>query len=248
MKRLLCFSLLVPLFLFSCKPVPKAYFSVDNANPVVGEKIYFTNDSEDGVTFEWDFGDGYGSDEENPVYIYTGTGSFDVVLTVVAKNGMEDKATLTINVLIPTLLEVEVVEWNSVLAVPGASVYLYPTLDDWNNQTDMFSEAVADDFGFAVFSHLDPFVYYVDVWESNHDNYTLAGEDIGFIRTPQIMLNKINRFVAWVDYVDHGKGVRGTRDMVIRKLERKVSDVKPPLSDSGTENWQELYDRSVKVK
>ncbi len=248
MKKLYYFTLILAVSLFSCKPVPEAFFSVDDSEPEVGQKIYFTNESKDGVTFEWDFGDGYGSNEENPVYIYTGTGTFDVILTVIAKNGLEDQAILTVNVKIPTLLEIEVVEWESVLAVPDASIYLYPNLDAWEDQTDMFSEAISDDYGFAVFSHLDPFVYYVDVWATNHDNYTLAIDDLGFIRTPQIMPNRINRFVAWVDFVDHGKGnSRGTRDIVIKKLERKASDVKPPFSDTGTENWQELYKRSVSV-
>ncbi len=33
--------------------------------------------------------------------------------------------------------------------------------------------------------------------------------------------------------------------MVIIKLERKAVDKRQPAADSGTENWQELYNRRV---
>ena len=109
--------------------------------------------------------------------------------------------------------------------VPDASVILYPTLPDWDNQTNSVMEAFTDADGIAVFSNLDPFVYYVDVWEATHDNYQLASEDVGFIRTPQIIPHKINRFIAYVDVATHVKGVaRGSREMVIIKLERKAVD------------------------
>ncbi len=77
----------------------------------------------------------------------------------------------------------------------------------------------------------------------------MRDEDIGFIRTPEIIPNRINRFVAWVDYVQHKKGdTKGERKMVIRKLERKVTDKEQPGIDYSTENWQELYNRRVVQK
>ena len=88
----------------------------------------------------------------------------------------------------------------------------------------------------------------LDVWEETHDNYTLRDEDIGFIRTSEIIPNKINRFIAYVDIVDHGKG-EGKRDrtMVIKKLERKSTDKVQPETSSDTNGWQILYDkRAVK--
>ena len=67
-------------------------------------------------------------------------------------------------------------------------------------------------YGIAVFAGLEPFVHYVDVWEQNHDNYALRAEDVGFIRTPEIIPHQINRFTAYVDYVQHTKGAaKGAR-------------------------------------
>ncbi|GAI89460.1 unnamed protein product, partial [marine sediment metagenome] len=61
--------------------------------------------------------------------------------------------------------------------------------------------------------------------EQNHNNYTLADEDIKFISVPQLEPNEINRFVAWVDYVS-SKGGERNRQLKIKKLERKYTDKK----------------------
>jgi PKD repeat protein len=246
-KRIFYLFLALPFILLSCESTPEAHFLVDRAAPEVGQDVHFTNDSHNAKRFEWDFGDGYGSSEENPVHYFTASGTFEVVLTAFSRSGLSDEAYMTIDVKIPTLLEIEVVEWYDEYSVEGASVRLYPTLPDWEAETNVESEGLTDEDGFVVFSHLGPYVYYVDVWEQNHDNYTLASEDVGFIRTPEIMPNKINRFVAWVDYVQHTKS-DGTRDkkMVIKKIERKPTD--KSINFSETKDWKTLYEKSIKVK
>lgn len=242
MKNIIYLSLVLPLLLFSCQSTPEAYFYADTNEPEVGQEVFFTNDSHNAVRFEWDFGDGFISNEENPSHIYTVTGTFEVTLTAISKKGLSDKAFLTLDVMIPTLLEIEVLEWETEYTIPDASVILYPTLPDWDEQTNEISEGFTNADGIVVFANLDPFVHYVDVWEQTHDNYTLRNDDIGFIRTPEILPHKITRFIAWVDYVDHGKGVgRGTRKVIIKKLERKVTQKSQPEADSSTEDWQQLF-------
>jgi len=237
------------LVLSSCEKTPMASFSIDSNDPVVGQPISFINSSHHGEKFDWDFGDGYVSNDRSPVHTFTSTGSFKVILTVTSDGGNSDEASLTVNVKIPTLLEIEVREYYSEDVIPDASILLYPTITDWNNQTNSVVEGFTDSDGVAVFSDLDPYVYYVDVWEATHDNYTLANEDVGFIRTPEVLPHKINRFIAWVDIADHSSGInRGTRDFVIRKLERVATDKKQPLSGDGIENWQQIYKRSIKIQ
>lgn len=242
MKKIIYLSLVLPLILFSCEMSPRSYFSASPADPVVGEDVWFTNESENVASFEWDFGDGFISNEANPIHRYTSTGTFTVILKVWSGSGLGDEASLSLNVKIPTLLEVEVLEYFDEYPVEGASVVLYPTLTDWENETHSVNEGFTDSEGKTVFADLDNIVYYLDVWETTHDNYALKAEDIGFIRTSEIMPNKINRFIAYVDYVDHGKG-EGRRDvsMVIKKLERKPEDKKQPEASSDTSGWQELY-------
>src|SRR5690606_12799168 len=155
--------------------------------PEVGQDVIFYNESHNAVEFEWDFGDGFISNVANPVHVFTGTGTFEVLLTVYSGSGLSDKASITIDVKIPTLLEIEVVEYYDEYIIPGASVRLYPTLPDWEDEQDMTSEGYTDADGFVVFSHLGPYIHYVDVWEAEHNNYALKDEDVNFIRTPEIL-------------------------------------------------------------
>ena len=249
MKRIIYLSLVLPFILFSCEKTPEAIFYTDTIEPEVGHEVLFTNDSRNAVRFEWDFGDGYISNDENPNHIYTGTGTFEVTLNAISKSGLEDKASLTLEVMIPTLLEIEVREYYDEYTVENASVILYSSITDWDAQTNKISEGFTDANGIVVFSNLDTFVFYVDVWEQDHDNYALRDEDAGFVRTPEITPHKINRFIAWVDYVQHSKGTaRGSRAVVIKKLERKAAAKSQPEADFGTEGWQELYNRRAEQK
>ena len=246
MKRILYLALVLPFIVISCQKSPVAHFSTDTTEPEVGHNVLFNNDSQNANKFEWDFGDGYISNAKNPIHVYTGTGTYDVTLTATSKNGNEDKASITITVTIPTLLEIEVREYYSLDIIPDASIFLYPTNTDWVNQTNKVTEGVTDVNGKAVFSDLDPFVYYVDVWATNYDNYSLKAEDIGFVQTPEILPHQINRFVAFVDVANHSKGTAiGTRQMVIMKIGRLATDKNRLVTSGGTENWQELFSRRV---
>ena len=245
MKKIIYLSLAIPLLLLSCESTPEAFFFTDTTEPEVGHEVFFTNDSRNAKKFEWDFGDGYISNDKNPVHIYTATGTFEVKLTAISKSGLSDEATLILDVMIPTLLEIEVVENNdNEYVVPDASVRLYPTLPDWDNETNLETEGFTDASGIVVFSNLEPFVYYVDVWEETHDNWGLGMASADWIRTPEILPHKINRFIAWVDVVSHAKGTgRGDRTVVIKRIESKVVNKRQPPADAGTEGWQELYNR-----
>jgi hypothetical protein len=249
MKKIIYMFFALPIFLISCEKNPIASFSTDSGEQVVGQPVIFNNNSHNSDRFEWDFGDGYVSNESNPVHTFTATGTYEVTLTVHSKNHLSDKSSLTLNIVIPTLLEIEVREYYSEDVIPGASIILYPTLTDWDAQTNKVVEGIADGDGVAVFSNLDPYLYYADVWEATHDNYQLRKEDAGFVETPVILAHKINRFIAWVDVVNHTSGTaRGMQEMIIKKLERVSTDRKQPVADTGTENWQVLYSKSVHKK
>ncbi len=247
MKKIVYLGIVAMIMLYSCESTPSAHFYTDVSDPEVGQTVIFYNDSHNARDFEWDFGDGYVSNDREPAHVFTASGPVTVTLTAISKTGLEDKATLDLNITVPTLLEIEVREYYQDYAVPDASVYLYPTLSDWDAQTNLQTSGYTDQNGVVVFANLDPYVYYVDVWEATHDNYTLRNEDVGFIRTPEILPHQINYFIAWVDVADHGKGIaRGDkRPFVIKKLERRAVDKSGSVTGAGTETWQELYKRSV---
>jgi PKD repeat protein len=248
MKRITYIFLSLSLILFSCHKSPESMFSVDDSSPEVGQTVFFNNNSHYGDHYEWDFGDGYISNDRNPSHIFTATGSYEVILTVTSGSST-DESSLIINVLVPTLLVIEVREWTPSLdgdLVPDASVLLYPTSTDWDNQTHSVNEGFTDVDGIAVFSNLDPYVYYVDVWEATHDNYQLASEDIGFIRTPEVVPNRITFFTAFVDFVNHPSGIKGDKKFVVKKLMKRSYDNNNANPYPGEANWQELYKRSIK--
>jgi len=113
MKRIIYIFLALPLILFSCEKTPVASFSIDINEPVVGQPVAFNNNSHNSDNFEWDFGDGYISNESNPLHTFTSTGTFEVKLTASSRGGHSDMSSLTLNVVIPTLLEIEVREWTA---------------------------------------------------------------------------------------------------------------------------------------
>jgi PKD repeat protein len=250
MKRILYLSLIMPVFFFSCESNPDAHFYTDTVEPDVGHEVIFTNDSHNAKSFKWDFGDGYISNDKNPRHIYTGTSTYEVVLTAISKNGLEDKASLILDVMIPTLLEIEVREYYEEYTVAGAKVILYPSITDWDAMENIVSEGITDADGIVVFAGLEPFGYYVDVSEKNHDNYALRDYDyMTYIRTPDVLAHKINRFVAWVDYFENPKGSgKGERRVIIRNLERKLIDRRQPVTNSDTDGWQELFNRRAVKK
>jgi hypothetical protein len=249
MKKILYIALVLPLVLISCQKTPEALFSIDSKEVEVGKDVEFVNQSQNAVEFEWDFGDGTKSAVKHPVHAFTGSGSYVVKLTAISKNGLEDNAELTVDVMIPTLLEIEVREYYDQYAVADASVLLYGSLTAWDNQANVEATGTTDKDGLVVFSGLGPWIYYVDVWKKNYNNYSLRVEDVGFIRTSEVLPHKINRFVAWVDYVVASKGDgRRVITPVIRKVERKVTERTNYVTNLGTEGWKDLYARSIKAK
>lgn len=69
---------------------PKASFKVSSDTLCRGTEISFTNLSDDDYTISWDFGNGMTSKEKNPVYTYSVSGLYEVVLKIQNRNGCID--------------------------------------------------------------------------------------------------------------------------------------------------------------
>ena len=74
------------------QPLPVANFTY----AVNGLEVTFTSTSTNGTSYEWDFGDGGASFDENPVYEYPEAGTYVVVLKVTNVCGQSTKS-LTVN-------------------------------------------------------------------------------------------------------------------------------------------------------
>jgi len=253
MKRILYISIIILFVLTSCRKVhhPVADFTIDSSNLVVGQELFFINNSAYGVNYDWDFGDGFGSDEFEPYHTYDSNGNYTITLTVTGEDGDKSVAELDIEIKIPTMLVIEVVEYFQEDLIEGAEVRLYESLVDWDLANDEWViMGVTDVNGVTVFSNLGPYVYFVDAYKgyntvNGYDNYALRNEDVDFIMTPTIMPNQINWFTAWVDIADHTATKGNKRSLVIKKFERKPAD--KLRTQSGKElDWRELYKMSVK--
>ncbi len=72
---------------------PQADFSADKTEVAVGETVQFTDTSTGGPTsWQWDFGDGATSTEQNPSHTYANPGVYTVTLTVSNPAGSDTEA------------------------------------------------------------------------------------------------------------------------------------------------------------
>jgi len=81
---------------------PIADFIHDPETPKAHELVEFTDESDEGdveiLEWEWDFGDGQTSTEQDPRHIYTSEGDYTVELTVTDANDLSDTITREITV------------------------------------------------------------------------------------------------------------------------------------------------------
>lgn len=216
MKRVLFSTVAAAvIMLSSCEVQPDAHFFTDKIKVEIGEEVLFFNGSTNATEFEWNFGDGTWSDAYEPAHTYSASGIFTVILSAYSRSGNVDRSFLDIEVVSPTMLEVEVLEWYDEYPVSGASVILYPTERDWDNETNAIVEGFTNSSGKVVFTNLGPNIYYIDVWHPTHNNYTLRNEDVGFIRTDRLQKNQLNKFVAWVDYTGTKSGTARDRKQLL---------------------------------
>src|SRR5664279_4144319 len=78
----------------SKKPEPFVFFSVQ----VDGATASFKNQSEDVVSYEWDFGDGTKSTDENPTHTYPGKGKYVPTLYATSSSGIKAEASTVIRI------------------------------------------------------------------------------------------------------------------------------------------------------
>ena len=233
MKKFIPITIITMLLLASCVRYPHADFYTSDVVAEEFEIIYFYNNSIDYDYVEWDFGDGSMSTNPNPSHHYEYEGIYTVTLTAVGVNGHIDQSSIRIEILIQTKLEITVLEYWDEYHVADASIILYPSLYDWEHETNPVTDAYGDvlevftnNQGVATISGLNAVSYWLDVWHTDYNNYLLAEEDEYFIRTLPLEPNMINTFVAYVDLIESKskKEGRNISQFRIKKLERTLKD------------------------
>jgi PKD repeat protein len=65
--------------------------------PDANEVVFLNLSSADAVSYEWDFGDGNTSDEQNPIYTYAEGGMYEISLTITTADGCQNTFSVTMN-------------------------------------------------------------------------------------------------------------------------------------------------------
>ncbi len=239
MKRLLIILTALPLIAAGCQKDPYAHASYSPEPAHVGQEISFKNLSTNTDYTEWDMGDGFTSTAYNVKHFYVDPGFYTVKQSSFTQKGRVSVASYMVEVW-GAELKVIVQLWTPDneppgYFVPGASVILYPTLTDWENETNpvvqyingtAVTELFTNTVGECIFADLSNKRYYVDVWEQNHDNLTLASEDVEWIET-QILEPAIydETFIAYVDYYASAKKSTSRSDRPFKMIEESKSSV-----------------------
>lgn len=183
-------------------PGENGFDAIETDVVFVGEEVTFNNISEDAESVLWEFGDDATSTIISPTYSYTDPGTYTVSLHAYGPGGMINTYSKTIEVYdgINSTVRITVLEYYDEYPVEGASVLLFPSIIDWEENVNSSYEVFTSALGKCVFEGMAEQMYYVDVWEKDHDNYTLAAESVDWIETQYLEAGYIHDFIAYVDY------------------------------------------------
>lgn len=108
MKLNIILAFLFMSFIAGCKKdhagcnEPTASFKINNEtnNSVLeGKLLQLVNQSENAVSYKWDFGNGTTSDKPTPEFYFPMHGEYDITLTVTGKKGKTSSFTYHVTVL-----------------------------------------------------------------------------------------------------------------------------------------------------
>lgn len=150
-------------------PAPEASFTIEKS----GKTITVTNNSTDGETYAWDFGDGSGtSTDENPdPYTYTANASYIVKLTVTNATG-DDASQVPVDI-INVAIDGDLSDWDDIeYAVQYSS-------GEGNSITGMKLENLANNKLFLYIEGTEDLSSLTQIF-LNTDNDRTTGADIGW--------------------------------------------------------------------
>lgn len=199
--RLFSILILSALLLTNCQKPPVPEFSYSpSVNPEAGDSIFFTNESIEALTYEWNFGNNSTSSDENPFTIYKESGEVEVTLTATNDAGSESiSKAITIND--PTVLAFFVYAEEDTSILSGCELWVYTNEADYNQFAEPQFFEISDDEGIAVFMNMEPQEYYVVAVKELENGVWLSGG-----KTNPIEQNKsIIYYIPCVFYPDTEK-------------------------------------------
>jgi len=221
-KLILGMTSVILISLTACQKEPIASFVMSKSEIVSGETVSFTNTSVDGSSFEWDFGDGSTSSDENPTHTFDKDGVYTIVMTATSKNGNKSsKADETLTVLHTTDLAITVYDIEDPSkTISECLLALFTNKTDWENGENMLVVDKTNSNGELSFTDLQAMEYYVIADKPLNDEGSIFySNDETNYKTPVLKVNEVNTFKVYVEKYDYSNK-KGTKAYKIVKIER----------------------------
>jgi serine protease len=88
-------------------PNPFSIFTIENEASATGQELIFLNESTGATSWQWNFGDGQISDEENPTHSYAAIGNYTITLTATSDEGCVSIESKSIGIITGTEFSLE---------------------------------------------------------------------------------------------------------------------------------------------
>ena len=149
-------------------------------NMEVFSPIFFTAVAPGANSWNWDFGDGTITTQQNPIHVYSSPGLYTVTLTVTNSSGCVASTTLLLNIIFVNNPEIESNEMPLLFPNPAYSLIYIQIPQKWNNK---LSVEIFDVLGQVVFKtqvlgqmnlgkvnidNLTPAVYMIKIMEKEN--------------------------------------------------------------------------------
>jgi gliding motility-associated-like protein len=174
-------------------PTPNAEFTMDPSFPSINEPVQFTDLSSNALQWEWNFGDGGISAEQNPEYAFETSGVYTITLTInnescIASNSFELMIDQPLEVYVPNSFSPNNDDLNEIFKPSffgnDIAKYEFQIFNRWgeivfqtnNPQTGWIGNVANDDDGGQHYSPDGVYVWKMVIDESNStETKTLTG-------------------------------------------------------------------------
>ena len=204
-------------------PDVNACFTVSGTTHYMNEPVYFVNCSQDAVSYDWSFGDGFTSNQKNPTHTYTQAGTFQVTMTATGYDSFEtfsDAVTISGS----TDLDILVMYVGTEDPVSNCDVQLYGNENDWQNLTNPVSDILTTGTnGIVVFKGLNPVEYYIDAYRSVSDTSYYSNYLQGYATLP-LDENQINYYNIYVELLYNTKKRHDGKIVEIKQVKKSTKE------------------------